>query len=282
MLGLPKFITEPMRLLLLLATTLPFVSGCGPSQHEYDERVADFEAQVASLRAELDEVKFGATRLLSQAKSAYEAKNDHDAKTILTDLLERHPSSPESGDAAQLLVRVDARIAAADQQRKREDEQRAREERLSLERAVGNMKKSTDEIKGITWFSHRDAPVLAKYVSLYFGSIQGNAANYPLRLKLQYYAEDWLFVRSVTVKADDKVYELGQLDFERDNSSGSVWEWIDMPVKDHEMLKHWMTAKRVVVRFNGNQYYDDFTLPKGQQNQLNEVYQAWKAVGGTS
>lgn len=272
-----------MRKLLLLAATLTLLSGCGPSQQEYEQarkRVTELEAQVTVLRTELEEVKFGANRLLAQAKLAYAAKNDVEAKRLLADILKRHPSSPESSEASLLLAQVDSRIAATDQQRKREEERKAQEERLAFERAIGNMKKSTDEIKDITWVSHRNAPILDKYVSVYFGSSKGSVASYPLRLKLQYYSDDWLFVRSVTVKADDKVYELGKLDFERDHSSGSVWEWIDMPVKDHEMLNHWMTAKRVVVRFNGDQYYDDFTLPQSQQKQLREVYQAWKAMGG--
>lgn len=272
-----------MKTLLLLAATLTLLPGCGPSQQEYEQarmRTTELEAQVTALRAELEEVKFGANRLLAQAQSTYEAKNDAEAKRLLADLLKRHPSSPESSEASLLLAQVDSRIAAADQQRKREEERKAQEERLAFERAIGNMKKSSDEIKGITWVSHRNAPILAKYVSVYFGSSKGSVESYPLRLKLQYYGDDWLFVRSVTVKADDKVYELGKLDFERDHSSGSVWEWIDMPVKDHEMLSHWMTAKRVVVRFNGAQYYNDFTLPKSQQTQLSEVYQAWKVMGG--
>lgn len=53
-----------------------------------------------------------------------------------------------------------------------------------------------------------------------------------------------------------------------------------MLVKDHEMLKHWMTAKRVVIRFNGDKYYKDFNLPKEQLTQLREVYQAWNIMGG--
>lgn len=272
-----------MKKLFLSVTTLALLAGCGPSQQEYDQarkQAAELEAQVAALRAELEDVKFGSSRLLAQAKSAYDIKNDTEAKRLLSDLLKRHPSSPESGEATSLLAQVDSRIAAAEIQRKREEEQKAQEERLALERAIGNMKKSTDEIKGITWVSHRSTPVLAKYASFYFGSNKDSAANYPLRLKLQCYGDDWLFVRSVTVKADDKVYELGRLDFERDHSSGSVWEWIDMPVKDHAMLNHWMTAKRVVIRFNGDKYYDDFTLPHGQQAQLREVYQAWKIMGG--
>lgn len=272
-----------MKRLLVLAATLTLLSGCGPSQKEYEQaskRAAELEAQVTALRAELEDIKFGANRLLAQAKSAYEAKNDAEAKKLLSDLLKRHPSSPESSEASLLLAQVDSRIATADQQRKREEEKKAQEERLAFERAIGNMKKNTDEIKDITWVSHRNAPTLGNSVSIYFGSNKDSAASYPLRLKLQYYDDDWLFVRSVTVKADDKVYELGDLEFERDHSSGSVWEWIDMPVKDHEMLNHWMTAKRVVVRFNGDQYYRDFPLPQRQQIQLQEVYRAWKIMGG--
>lgn len=272
-----------MKQLLLLVPALILISGCGPSQQECDQarkRAAELEVQVAALRMELEDVKFGANQLLTKAKSAYEEKKDAEAKRILAELLKRHPSSPESGEAMMLLAQVDSRIAVVDQQRKREEERKAQEARLALERAIGNMKKSTDEIKGITWVRHRNAPISGKYVSVYFGSNKDSAASYPLRIQFQYYGDGWLFVRSVTVKADDKVYELGKLEFERDHSSGSVWEWIDMPVKDHQMLNHWMNAKRVVVRFNGDQYYSDFTLPQSQQAQLREVYQAWKVMGG--
>jgi hypothetical protein len=272
-----------MKRIVLLATSVILLAGCGPSQKEYDQerkRAAELEAQVTALRAELEDVKFGANRLLAQAKSAYGAKNHSEAKKHLAELLKRHPSSPESGEAAALLTQVDSRIAAAELEREQEEQRKAKEERLALERAIRNMKKDTDELKGITWISHRNTPILANYVSIYFGSSKDNAAGYPLRVKFQYYGDDWLFVRSVTVKADDKVYELGKLNFERDHSSGSVWEWIDMPVTDHEMLNHWMTAKRVIIRFDGKQYYKDFTLPQGQKNQLREVYEAWKNMGG--
>lgn len=272
-----------MKKLLLLAATITLLSGCGPSQKEYDQarkHVADLEAQVAVLRAELEEVKFGAGRLLAQAKSAYEAKNDAEAKSLLSDLLKRHPSSPESVEASSLLAQVEARIAAVEQQRRQEEERRAREERVALERAVGSMKKTNDEIKGITWIEHRKTPILGKYVSLYFGTTNNSAENYPVRMKIQFFGSRWLFARSVTVKADDKVYNLGNLDFKRDNSSNSVWEWVDMPVSDHEMLKNWMAAKRVVVRFMGDPNTDDFVLPQDQQAQLREVYQAWKVMGG--
>lgn len=293
-----------MKIIILLATVLTLLTGCGPSQQEYEEtrqHAAELEAQLTSLqaestnlraestalqtkltalRSELEDIKFGANRLLAQAKSAYEVKNDAEAKKLLSDLMQRHPSSPEIKEASVLIAQVDFRIAIAEQQRKREEEQKAQEERRAFERALGNMKKSTDEMTNITWISHRNAPVSGKHVSVYFGSRKGSAKIYPLRLKLQYQGDDWLFVHSVIVKADDTVYELDNLKFERDHSSGTVWEWIDMPIENHRMLNHCLSAKRVVVRFNGAQYYNDFILPKGQQTQLREVYQAWKVMGG--
>ncbi|WP_372012468.1 outer membrane protein assembly factor BamD [Pseudoxanthomonas sp. 10H] len=272
-----------MKRIFLLATVIALLSGCGSSQKAYEQehkRVMELEAQVKSLTEELDEIKFGANRLLAQAESAYAARNDAEARKLLVELQKRHPSSSESTEASALLAQVDRRIADDDTNRKQEEERKAAEERQARARATGNMKMNTDEIEGTTWVTHRKAPTLGKYVSTYFGSKSGSAANYPLRLRIQYYGDDWLFVRSVTVKADDKVYNLGALDFERDHSSGTVWEWVDIPVKDHAMLNQWMNAERVVVRFNGDQYYDDFTLPKEQQARLLEVYQAWKAMGG--
>ncbi len=257
--------------------------GCGPSQQEFDKtasRARELEKEVKALRAELEDVKFGASRLLAQAKSAIDANKDNDAKKFLAELQKRHPQSTENQEASALLAQIDARIEAARAERKRQEELKAQETRLALERATRNMKLSTDDIEGITWVSHKNTPVLAKYVALYFGSKDGSAAKFPLRLKFHYYGEDWLFVRSVVVKADDKVYDLGPLKFERDHSSGSIWEWSDDAVENHAMIEHWLKAKHLVVRFNGDKYRSDFTVPSSQQTQLREVYAAWKGMGG--
>jgi predicted Zn-dependent protease len=114
-----------MKNILPLTAILIPLSGCGPSQQEYDQarkRAAELETQVATLRADLEDIKFGSNRLLAQAKSAYGAKNDAEAKKLLTELLKRHPSSPESGEATALLAQVDSRIAAVELQHKREEE----------------------------------------------------------------------------------------------------------------------------------------------------------------
>ena len=275
---------------ILVILTIVALIGCGPST-EYEQakkRLAEVESENAELRrrfdavsAELEELKFGPERLLSQAKSAVDSENDSEAIRVIDELLKRHPGSNEAKVAAALKSQVEAKIASAEQRRKREEDRKREETRLALERATRNMKKKTDEIEGITWVSHRNAPVLAKYATLYFGSdSNGSARFYPIRLRVQYYADDWLFVDSLTIKADDRTYELRGLDFKRDNSSGSIWEWTDIPVTDHAMITQLLSAKRVIIRFHGNQYYSDLTLPKSQQDQMREVYSAWQSMGG--
>jgi hypothetical protein len=119
-----------------------------------------------------------------------------------------------------------------------------------------------------------------KYLALYFGTKNGSASIYPVRLKFKYTSDDWLFVGGVTLKVDEQVFELPNMKFERDNGSGSIWEWSDEPVIDHEMLRAILNAKRVVIRFNGNQYHSDFILPTTQQVAMRETYAAWKKYGG--
>lgn len=275
---------EKSTYLASLVLLLLIMSGCGPSSSELSQaqrRIKELESEVATLRTQLEEVEFGAPRLLGRAKAALQAKQDADAKKLLVDLRRRHPESQENSEAEALLNEIQAREDERERLEIVERTKKEEEARLALDRATRNMKKNTDEIKGITWITHKNAPVLGKYVSLYFGSSNGSAKNYPLRMKLQYSDDDWLFVRSVTVKADDKVYELGSMDFQRDNGSGTIWEWVDLPVEDLAMVSHWMSAAKVVVRFNGDKYYDDLTLTAGQRTQMREVFDAWRGMGGS-
>lgn len=251
-----------------------------------EARLRDLKAETERLKAELDEAKFGAKRLLNQAQVAFDATEDADAHMALIDLMRLHPNSPEAKDGLILLrlvnARIDARITKGAQQKRQEAEGQKKLERVAIERATLNLKKRTDAIDGITWMSHKGAPILGKYASLYFGTRDGSASGYPIRLQVQYYGDDWLFVRSLTIKADGRTYELSGLDFKRDNSSGSIWEWIDIPVTDQEMLARWVSSKEVVIRFHGNNYNSDFSQPQGQRNQMKEVYSAWTALGGVA
>jgi hypothetical protein len=90
-----------------------------------------------------------------------------------------------------------------------------------------------------------------------------------------------LSVRSVTVKADDEKFELKGFNFKRDHSGGSIWEWMDEPIKENlSMLRTILDSSKVVIRFHGDKYNSDFTLPNSQKLAMREIYDAWRQFGG--
>jgi len=276
-----------LRLTLVLASLL---AACGPSKDEHarlqahakqlEGEVQKLTAEVQTLRTEIEEAKFGAGRLFEAGRVAADAGKLEEARAALEDLLSRHSSAPEAQQARSLLARVKDRISKAEASQRREQEQHAREARQAVERATRNLKKRVDEIKNITWMSHRNTSALGKSVTLYFGTRDDSAASFPLRIRFQYEGDDWLFCNGLTIKADDQVYELPGLEFKHENDSETVWEMADLQVVDYAMLDKILQAKRVVVRFNGQNYYSDFTLPAGQKSAMQDVYTAWRTLGG--
>lgn len=269
--------------LILLVAVL---AGCNQEETEranqLQSQVNKLQAEVQALRTELEEERFGASKLLALAHSQAEKGSLDAAKKTIADLTKRHAASPEAREASLLDKDIDARLAAIEDQKRRAQEQAEAERKAALAKLDKNLKKSTDEIREITWISHKGEPLLSNKMALYFGTEKGSASTYPLRLKFQYYGDDWLFVQSVIVKADDKAFDLGNLDFERDNSSGTVWEWSDEPLSNRKMLDAVLAAKKVIVRFNGRQYYHDFVLPETQKQAMKDILLAWERYGGKS
>lgn len=258
--------------------------GCGGGDSEkavkLQKEVGELQQEVAALRAELDAERNGPERLLAKAKNEIAKDRLAEGKKTLSGLVDRYPESSQAKDAGAELASVSQRIEAAEKAKQAEAARLAAEQERALARLNANLQKRTDEIKGITWFSHKTEPVLDTHMSLYFGTKDGSAAGYPLRMKFHYFADDWLFIGSVTIKADDQIYTLESMDFERDNGSGSIWEWSDSPVDDMAMLGKIVAAKKVVIRFDGRQYYNDFVLPEAQKTAMKEVMLAWQRYGG--
>jgi uncharacterized membrane-anchored protein YhcB (DUF1043 family) len=258
--------------------------GCGNADQERARQlqgeVEKLQEEIRSLRSELDAERNGPARLLARAKNEYSSSAYGRAKETLNQLVSQYPESGQAGDAKVILAEADAKIAAAEKARLAEEQRKAEEQRQLLARLDGSLSKKTDEIKGITWISHKSQPLLATYMSLYFGTANGKADQYPLRMKLNYYSGDWLFVQGVTIKADDKIFTLNGLDFQRDNGGGHIWEWSDTAVSDQAMLEKIINAKRVVIRFDGRQYYNDFVVPESQKEAMRDIVAAWKRYGG--
>lgn len=266
--------------MMLLAVMAGCDNGEAEKAKQLQERVTQLTSEVARLTAELDEERNGAPRLLAISKSQLQAEDDGAARVSLESLIKRHPGSQQATEAALLLKQLNSKIAAKKAAEILAQERKNAETKAALAKLDHSLIKKVDEFKGITWVTHKSEPVLAKKMALYFGLKNDSAASHPLRLKFQYYSDDWLFVKSVSIKADDQTFDLGTVDFERDNSGGSIWEWSDDPINNFKMLDAVLSAKKVVIRFDGRQYYDDFILPDAQKAAMRDVLLAWGRYGG--
>ena len=104
-----------------------------------------------------------------------------------------------------------------------------------------------------------------------------------LRLKVQYYAENWLFIKDFMVKSDSTVLRIfPSSEAKRDNSSGMVWEYWDEPVDKSklEILQNVVVSKESKIRFNGAQYYSEKPITDSQKKALQRILELFEAMGG--
>lgn len=144
-----------------------------------------------------------------------------------------------------------------------------------------------DAMRDITWYKNLASP---KYDNtntfyLYFG-ITDDQILTPLRLKITYASDSWLFVKSVWGKADGKKITIPQISalfsgWERDNGSGKIWEWSDAPIEEAEdiaSLRQLALSKEVTLRFEGQQYYSDRSLSGAQLQAIRDMISAYEVV----
>jgi len=107
-----------------------------------------------------------------------------------------------------------------------------------------------------------------------------------MRFKIQYKADSWLFINKVSALVENandekEVIELySGTGFERDNSGGEIWEYIDLEVNDLLYLKllKLNSAKSVKIRYDGSQYYNDRNLTANEKRALSDIIEIYKEV----
>jgi flagellar biosynthesis GTPase FlhF len=278
-----------MRRYLILPTTL-FLGACGVSSSEHRAVVAERDSLhtvLASAMVELEDLKFGSERLLALATTSFADGKLEDARDHAAMLVDRHPGAAERTEADRIRAAAEARIteraerarrereAAAERERRERElaERRAREER---ERALAAARRKRDDMRGITWYTHRSSPEYLNSrsdIHLYVGKTDGGSAN--PRFRIQYKADSWLFIRSYLIKADNHTFTLapGTFEIERDNGYGGIWEWYDIPAtpREFEILRAIATSKSAVIRHQGQQYHRDRTITDREKQAIREM-----------
>ncbi len=247
--------------------------------------------QVGDLESKLNEVQFGAERMLVQAKVCIQSKDWTGAEDNLRRLLARHKTSSESIEAAELLVVAseeakkkraedEEQSAAAEVERKKKEDQANKERQQKYLQATGNMRSDTDEVKRITWYRDKSTPKtpLGKCIYLYFGR-QGDTVLGP-RLCVQYRGDHWVFADKYVVRADEDVFDIVPDRVSREAGYGAVWESSDQYVDSGLMEKVTKIIKssKATLRFDGRDKVSDMTISTDEKQAMARVVFAYEAA----
>lgn len=172
------------------------------------------------------------------------------------------------------------------QEEKRQREVAARELQETEKRnkvgklALSKLRSNTDEVENVTWYEHRNTPEFVSSRSnmwLYFGKTKTGVT--PLRLKITYVSDDWLFIEKYIFKVNGETYTIDTDfgDVKRDNEGGKIWEWYDQPVSGENlgMIQEIIKSDRAILRYDGQQYHDDRDITSKEKQAMKDVLAAY-------
>jgi hypothetical protein len=257
--------------------------GCnGVSQNDYDTLKAENE----KLKLEIEELKFGPEKLLSQAKVYLDNKDFNKAKSELQTLLDKHPTSQQAIEGKQLITIADNGINVQKLANEKEKIEKEKSEKERLANATKKLRTKYDDIKGITWYYDKGTPQYTNYNSFHLYMGKEKTGQPWLRFRIQYTADDWLFIQSYVIKTDNDSYTISTSygEVETDHGSGDIWEWYDVPMDNslYNIVQDVIKSKSVKVRHNGKQYYKDRTITQKEKQGLQNMLDAYEALGGTT
>jgi hypothetical protein len=109
-------------------------------------------------------------------------------------------------------------------------------------------------------------------------------APLPLRWGINFASDDFLFVNSVIIRTDttnETVYfEYSRV--QREHADGRVWEWTDeaTDILRWPLILRVARAGTAAIRFNGRQYYHDYTLTKTDISAIQRTLDIYTLLGG--
>lgn len=147
--------------------------------------------------------------------------------------------------------------------------------------AVAKLKTENDDVEGITWYMPSSWPTYSNtrcYVLPYIGEQNGYKW---LKCKVDYAANDWVFFTQVIfsvdgVKRDTVYFDYG--DVTRDTALGAkLYESADFSPSSSQikLLEDIANSQKTIIRFQGSDYYYDFTVPDKDKQSIKDVLAAY-------
>lgn len=174
-----------------------------------------------------------------------------------------------------------AEITKLQEEKIARDKQIAQEREERKSKLLNSMRTKYDEFKDITWYTDVNTTQYIDENSIHCYIAKSDELC-QLRIRIQYFAEDWLFIEKYTIKSDNNSFEINTnySDVDRDNEGGNIWEWYDAPVDDTMLknLKSILNDGTVKIRHAGNTYHDDRTVTQSEINSMSRVIELYEIL----
>lgn len=278
------------------AACLALSSGTSPQVTDGSQTASSpaLEVEIDALdsyleRLEDDPESIGAIAKELASNSGFTAVADERSKRLeeaILSYVRPLPSSKaeENLAAYQALVRL---VPANDTYSKKVDgyikaiEAQAQADKDRQAGIVKKLIKKTEEFDGSSWYRHPSSPRyqdIQSYVTLYV--LESGSGKRSIEFFLNYTSRTgWLFVESAQINIDGKITNLPPAQWLRDNDT-EIWEFTgyrDNPAL-LELARQIADSERAVVRFNGQQFYDDHVISQKEKSAIKDMLLAWEQM----
>jgi hypothetical protein len=133
------------------------------------------------------------------------------------------------------------------------------------------------------WYEPANAPKYTNMNGIYCYFQTENNIPSNLRFRVQYHADDWLFISRIQFSIDGKAYDYIPSDVETDSGNGGrIWEWFDesLDSSDKELIDALANAKSAKMKLIGKQYHDIKAITTEQINSIKRTLEMYNAMGG--
>ena len=154
------------------------------------------------------------------------------------------------------------------------------------ERLLNDMRKDEDRVRNMcfyypsAWKFYSNGSWAADQRSFVLPYLGYQDGRYWVRLVFNYTDDDWVFFEKITVAADSERFFkfFSYNDVVRDNDGGDVWEYVDIEVNDSDikMLRAIADSEETIIRFEGDDYYNDFTVKDSDKEAIKAVLDAYE------
>lgn len=252
---------------IILFFTVIFLSSCSDRKVNTSESV--FTVNNESAKTEFSNIKDPST-----LNDVYDL-NMNRRKAI--DFIEKYKGSAEAELAAKVISKTEIRLEEVNRQNNLDTKRQIEKIEKELSK---KFKITKDDFAKTKFYEHRSFVSSTRtQFEPYISNPVGTSAL--LRFRFQYFGESWVFFERIHIICSDKDYLFTfnrHKDVHRNNSSGYVWEVVDVPASEDQMeaLRCMSdSSNQVKYRISGSDRAKDFSLAKTNRIAIEETLAAF-------